>query len=193
MARYCVHMDAQQTAGEAIAHNIEKYIAARGSSRTHVFQSAGMSRQSFERSMKGTRPFTIAELIGVARAVGVNVAALFPVSGQMSSRKRHEHRRNDDADYGCQSHWTNGAARRQGRMADRRSARYRLPVCALPPHRPGIHCGRRTPDDRRARAWQLVGIAFASARRRRLIECVGITAARSKSRNGGSLKVWKAA
>lgn len=71
-------MDATQTAGEAIAHNIEKYIAARGSTRAHVFQVAGMSRQTFERSMTGGRPFTIAELIGIAKALGINVTDLLP-------------------------------------------------------------------------------------------------------------------
>lgn len=71
-------MDTQQTAGTVIAHNIEKFIAARGSTRAHVYQSAGMSRQSFERSMKGNRPFTIAELEGIARAVGVSTPELFP-------------------------------------------------------------------------------------------------------------------
>lgn len=78
MVAYCGHMDAIQTAGEAIAHNIEKHIAARGSTRSHVFQVAGMSRQSFERSMKGGRPFTVAELMGIARALGVTVAELLP-------------------------------------------------------------------------------------------------------------------
>lgn len=71
-------MDATRTAGEAIAHNIEKYIAARGSTRTHIFETAGMSRQSFERSMKGGRPFTVAELIGVSRALGIEVSDLLP-------------------------------------------------------------------------------------------------------------------
>lgn len=71
-------MDATETANEAIAHNIEKYIAARGATRTHVFQSAGMSRQSFERSMRGGRPFTVTELIGISRAVGTNVSDILP-------------------------------------------------------------------------------------------------------------------
>lgn len=71
-------MDATQTAGETIARNIEKYIAARGATRSHVFQVAGMSRQTFDRSMTGGRPFTIAELIGISRALGVTVAELLP-------------------------------------------------------------------------------------------------------------------
>lgn len=70
-------MDATQT-GEVIADNIAKHIAARGSTRSHVFQTAGMSRQSFERSMKGGRPFTIAELIGISKALGVSVTDILP-------------------------------------------------------------------------------------------------------------------
>lgn len=37
------------------------------------------------------------------------------------------------------------------------------------------------------------GVAFASARRRGAIEPVAFGAARAKSRNGGSLKIWRAA
>ena len=37
------------------------------------------------------------------------------------------------------------------------------------------------------------GIAFASAKRRGEIEAVAFSAARAKSRNGGSLKIWRAA
>lgn len=37
------------------------------------------------------------------------------------------------------------------------------------------------------------GVAFAAAKQRGLIEAVAFGAARAKSRNGGSLKIWRAA
>ena len=37
------------------------------------------------------------------------------------------------------------------------------------------------------------GIAFAKAKNQGLIEAVAFGAARAKSRNGGSLKIWRAA
>lgn len=61
-----------------IPRKIEARIAARGCTRSHVFQSAGLSRQSFDRSMRGSRPFTTAELIGIADALGIEVHDILP-------------------------------------------------------------------------------------------------------------------
>lgn len=58
---------------KSVAENIQRWIAARGATRKHVYVHAGMSRQSFERSIDGDRPLTIRELALIAEALGVDL------------------------------------------------------------------------------------------------------------------------
>lgn len=60
---------------EAI-QNIERWIAARGTTRKHVYTCAGMSRQVFEESMKGHRPFRLREIELIADALGIRFTEL---------------------------------------------------------------------------------------------------------------------
>ena len=62
----------------AIADRIENLIAAKGVTRKHVMDHAGMSRSTFDRTMAGGRSFTIAQLVSIAGALGVHPAELFP-------------------------------------------------------------------------------------------------------------------
>lgn len=78
MDTYSGHMDTAEQAHRATATNIENKIKTQGITRTEVFLSAGMSRQSFERSMKGNRPFTITELIGISQALDTTPTHLLP-------------------------------------------------------------------------------------------------------------------
>lgn len=61
-----------------IAINIQNLIAAKGTTRKHVFDNARMSRTTFDRAMTGGRSFTIEELMGIARALEVTPDKLLP-------------------------------------------------------------------------------------------------------------------
>lgn len=57
---------------------IERYIAARGATRKHVYLSAGLSRQTFEKAIKGGTSFKLSELVKIADALGVTPYQLLP-------------------------------------------------------------------------------------------------------------------
>lgn len=67
-----------RAAEKAIITNIENYIAARGTTRKHVFNRARISRQTFDRAMSGGRSFTIEEIVNIAEALGVTPDELLP-------------------------------------------------------------------------------------------------------------------
>lgn len=59
-----------------LTENIQRRMVARGTTRKHVYTHAGMSRQSFERSMDGARPLNIREIDLIAEALGVTMQDL---------------------------------------------------------------------------------------------------------------------
>lgn len=61
-----------------LARKIEDRMAAKGVSRKSIYTKAGMSRDSFERSMVGTRSFTVIEIMNVSAALGVMVRDILP-------------------------------------------------------------------------------------------------------------------
>lgn len=61
-----------------LARKIEDRIAAKGVSRKSIYTKAGMSRDSFERSMSGTRSFTMIEIMNIAASLGVMVRDILP-------------------------------------------------------------------------------------------------------------------
>lgn len=63
---------------KSLTENIQRWIAARGSTRKHVYTHAGMSRQTFERSIDGGRSLTIREAALIGEALGVSLSDLIP-------------------------------------------------------------------------------------------------------------------
>lgn len=67
-----------QTAGECTAANVRAELARRRISGRELARGIGWSAPTTFRRLRGDTPFTIDELIAVARFLGVPVAALIP-------------------------------------------------------------------------------------------------------------------
>lgn len=79
MGMYDTNMSNFKNTAEAqIVEKIENLIAARGTTRKHVFDSARISRTTFERAMTGARSFTVIELMDIAEALNVTPDQLLP-------------------------------------------------------------------------------------------------------------------
>lgn len=61
-----------------IAQRIEKYIAAKGISRTAIHAAAGISRPTFNSKMAGGRSFTVNELLRISNHLGVPIYEILP-------------------------------------------------------------------------------------------------------------------
>lgn len=71
-------MTTNQTVESKLADNIENHLAAKRVTRKTLFDQAGISRNTFERSMAGGRSFTVLELMRISAALGVHVSDILP-------------------------------------------------------------------------------------------------------------------
>jgi transcriptional regulator with XRE-family HTH domain len=79
MGMYASNMSNFESAVEAqITANIQNLIAAKGTTRKHVFDKARMSRTTFDRAMAGARSFTVSEIMSIADALDVTPDKLLP-------------------------------------------------------------------------------------------------------------------
>lgn len=76
-----------RAAEQTIITNIENFIAARGTTRKHVFDRARISRQTFDRAMSGGRSFTVEEIVSIAEALTVTPNQLLPAEWVNSAQQ----------------------------------------------------------------------------------------------------------
>ena len=70
----------QNTEGEVL-ERIEQQRVKLGSTKTHLIKSAGISPSTYYRNMRGEGHFDLAQLIAIARALGVNLSDLITPNG----------------------------------------------------------------------------------------------------------------